>query len=144
MTGADAIVIGTGPGVVGTGTRTGTSAMEVSTLIEAAAALGGFPIIAVRWSDRDERERHAGVSHHAITALQYAHAGVGVPVPRGEAERWARHDRNVLEVEVPDMAALLASHGLHVTTMGRGPDEDPGFFAYAGAAGVAAAQLLER
>jgi len=40
------------------------------------------------------------------------------------------------------MAPLLAARGLTVTTMGRGPDEDPGFFRYAGAAGVAAATLL--
>ena len=30
-----------------------------------------------------------------------------------------------------------------VTTMGRGPDDDPRFFAYAAAAGVLAAELLE-
>ena len=30
---------------------------------------------------------------------------------------------------------ILAGHGLVVTTMGRGPDADPGSFALAGAAG---------
>jgi hypothetical protein len=141
VTGADAIVIGTGPGVVGTGTRTGTSAMEVATLIDAADALGGSPIVAVRGSDRDARARHAGVSHHTVTALDFAHARATVAVPRGaDAPRVQDHD--VIEVDVPDMGVLLASHGLTVTTMGRGPGDDPRFFAYAGAAGVAAAQLL--
>jgi len=51
------------------------------------------------------------------------------------------HD--VVEVDVPDMAALLAGMAIEVTTMGRGPADDGGFFAYAGAAGVAAASLRD-
>jgi hypothetical protein len=47
-------------------------------------------------------------------------------------------------VEPPDTAALLAEAGLQVTTMGRGPAEDPDFFAAAGAAGRLAADLLTR
>ena len=43
---------------------------------------------------------------------------------------------------MPDVAALCARHGLEVTTMGRGPADDAAFFRWAGAAGVAAAQLL--
>jgi hypothetical protein len=46
------------------------------------------------------------------------------------------------DVDVPDVGALLEQHGLRVTTMGRGPDDDPSFFQWAGAAGVAAARLL--
>jgi hypothetical protein len=65
-----------------------------------------------------------------------------VPVPRGEHVDLEGHD--VVEVDVPDIGALLDAHGLNVTTMGRGPDDDPVFFAYAGAAGVAAARLLRR
>ena len=139
MTGADAIVVGTGPGVVGTATKTGTSALEVATAIDAADAMGGVPVVAVRWSDADTRERHTGVSHHTVTALGHAHCRVRVAIPRGGDKAWADgHD--IVEVDVPDMNALL--NGVAVTTMGRGPDEDPGFFRYAGAAGVAAAQLL--
>jgi hypothetical protein len=141
MTGADAVVVGTGPGVVGTGTGTGTSAMEVATVLDAVAALGGSPIVAVRWSDADRRERHTGVSQHTVTALRHAQCRVRVAIPRDGDKRWVdRHD--VVEVEVPDMGALLGHHSLSVTTMGRGPEADPGFFRYAGAAGIAAAQLL--
>ena len=39
----------------------------------------------------------------------------------------------------PTSAALLADLGLHVTTMGRGPDEDPLFFRATAAAGALAA-----
>ena len=40
------------------------------------------------------------------------------------------------------MPALLAGSDLHVTTMGRGPDEDPLFFRATAAAGALAAPHL--
>jgi hypothetical protein len=141
MTGADAVVVAMGPGVVGTGTRTGTSAIEAAIAIDAVSALGGRPVAVVRYSDADARARHRGVSHHTVTALRCAHSRASVAVPVGEpAPDFGDHQ--VVHVDVPDMTALLASLDLAVTTMGRGPAEDPGFFRYAGAGGVAAAQLL--
>lgn len=127
--GADAVVVGMGPGVVGTGTALGTTAVEVAGIVDAAAALGGAPIVAVRYSDADPRERHRGVSHHTTTALRLAHAEPLVPTP-------APGD--------PDVPALLAARSMRVTSMGRGPDADPAFYAWAGAAGVAAARHLRR
>jgi hypothetical protein len=50
------------------------------------------------------------------------------------------HD--LVAVDDPGIGDLLAASGLHVTTMGRGPSQDPGAFAVAGAAGTAAATLL--
>jgi hypothetical protein len=141
MTGADAVVVAMGPGVVGTATGSGTTAIEAATAIDAVRALGGEPVAVVRYSDADARTRHRGVSHHTVTALGYAHSRAWVAVPAGDP--WPDvGDHEIIEVDVPDMAALLASHGLTVTTMGRGPDDDPGFFRYAGAGGVAAAKLL--
>jgi hypothetical protein len=135
-----AIVVGTGPGVVGTGSRHGFSGLEVATIVDLVGRAGGRPVVALRVSDADPRSRHRGVSHHTLTALEYAHERAVVAIPRGEAVlELADHDSMV--VGVPDMAALLAEQGLEVTTMGRGPDDDPRFFAYAGAAGVAAATL---
>ena len=141
MTGADAVVVAMGPGVVGTGTGTGTTAIEAATAIDTVSALNGTPVAVVRYSDVDARVRHRGVSHHIVTALGHAHSRAWVAVPAGDP-RPDVGDHEIVEVDVPDMAALLASHGLTVTTMGRGPGEDPGFFRYAGAAGVAAAKLL--
>ena len=141
ITGAAAVVVAMGPGVVGTGTGTGTTALEVATAIDAVSALGGKPVAVVRYSDADTRTRHRGVSHHTRTALGCAQSRAWVAVPAGE-RRPDVGNHEIVQVEVPDMAALLTSHGLTVTTMGRGPHEDPGFFRYAGAAGVAAAELL--
>jgi hypothetical protein len=122
---ADAVVVGPGPGVVGTGTRLGFSPLEVAAVVDATAALGGTPIVALRYSDADRRERHRGVSHHSRTALELAHTTPIVPEPN--------------DLDVP---ALLAAAGVTVTTMGRGPDEDPAFVAHAGAAGAAAASSV--
>ena len=123
--GADAIVAGIGPGVVGTGTKYGHTGLDVVTIVDATAALRGTPIVAVRFSDADERERHQGPSHHTMTAIELAARQLQVPSPD--------------ELDVPDIGELLAGHGLRVTSMGRGPAEDPAFFQWAGAAGVAAA-----
>lgn len=139
--GADVVVAGTGPGVVGTGTRHGFSGLEVAAIVDAVSARGGTPVVALRVSDADARGRHRGISHHSRTALRQARTGAIVPIPAGE-ERPAVEGHEVVAVEVPDVPALLAAAGLQVTTMGRGPDSDPRFFAYAGAAGAFAARRV--
>lgn len=141
--GADAVVVGPGPGTVGTGTRRGHGAMEVATVVDLASRGGGRPIVAVRASSGDSRPRHQGVSHHTTTALAHAHARALVPVPRGAGLPDApAHE--VVEVDVPDLPPLLDAHGVRVTSMGRAVGEDPEFFAYAAAAGVAAARMCNR
>ncbi|MGH9118757.1 MAG: DUF3866 family protein [Acidimicrobiales bacterium] len=144
---ADAIVVGMGPGVVGTGTGLGTTAIEASGVLDAADAIGGDPILAVRASSGDARDRHRGISHHALTVLRLVRAQVTVPLPVGFEGRDPRPpdlDRHAIEeVDVPDMGSVLDRAGLRVTTMGRGPATDPLFFAAAGAAGILAANRVE-
>ena len=45
-------------------------------------------------------------------------------------------------VDGPDVGALLDARGVRVTTMGRGPEEDPLFFRATASAGALAAQHL--
>ena len=125
---ADVVIAGIGPGVVGTGTKLGHTGLDVVGIVDATAALGGVPILAVRFSEADARERHQGPSHHTMTAVELAARQLAMASPD--------------DVDVPDVGALLAAAGLRVTTMGRGPAEDPAFFAWAGAAGVAAVRAL--
>lgn len=135
---AEVVVVGMGPGVVGTGTRLGTTAVEAAAVLDAAAALGGAPVLCVRASSGDARDRHAGLSHHAATVLDLVRSAVDVPVP--EHRSWdvaARH--RTVPIAVDDPAAPLRAVDLTVTTMGRGPDDDPDFFAAAVAAGRHAA-----
>lgn len=128
----DAIVVGIGPGGLGVGERLAFSGHDVLYALEAALD----PILALRFSEADPRERHRGVSHHNELILD-AVEKLRVPIPRGEPRPagTARHD--VVEVDVPDLTAALTDLG--VRSMGRLPAEDPKFWAYAGAAGVAAA-----
>jgi hypothetical protein len=130
---ADAIVVGPGPGVVGTRSRLGYSGLEVAHVVDTADRLGGRPVVCVRWSEADGRPEHQGVSHHTTTALEHARATALVAVPKGESLA-TRHE--VVEVDVPHL-------DLDITTMGRGQHDDPGFFAWAAAAGVLAASLLD-
>lgn len=144
LAGADALVVGPGPGVVGTGTALGFTGLESAAVLDAAARLGGVPIMCVRYSDADARERHRGVSHHTRTALDHAQGPVTVAVPAPMSAVTIDGRPTIRVVDVPDMGELLQAQSLAVTTMGRGLRDDPAFFRYAGAAGIAAAETLER
>jgi len=149
VVGADLAIVGMGPGVVGTATPFGTTALELGMTLNAAAALGGRPIAVVRMSASDERIRHSGLSHHAATALlRVALATADVPVPRGHAagldEVGVLHKIHEIDAAavVPALAEARAQ-GLEPSHMGRGPEEDRLFFLAAGAAGIHAASCLE-
>ncbi len=136
---ADVIVLGMGPGVVGTATGLGTTALEAAAALDTAAALGGHPVFCLRVSSGDQRERHQGVSHHARSVLELVRSPVTIAAHPDLGSQPRHH---VIDVDTPDTAGLLAAADLTVTTMGRRPEEDPGYFAAAGAAGAVAAWLL--
>lgn len=134
---ADLVVVGMGPGVVGTDTALGTTAVEVAGILDATDALNGRPICCVRASGVDRRPRHRGASHHVETILRLTRTRAEVAVvPGAELDR---DDHDITVVDPGDVPASLAARGLHVTSMGRGPDDDPLFYASAGAAGALAA-----
>lgn len=130
VAGAEVVVAGMGPGVVGTGTGLGTTAVEAAAIVDVAAALGGRPVLCVRASDGDARPRHQGTSHHTDTVRRLVRtADVPAPGP-GEVDG------------APEVGPILERLGVRITTMGRGPEADPAFFAACSAAAtVAVAQL---
>ncbi|HXV57041.1 MAG TPA: DUF3866 family protein [Gaiellaceae bacterium] len=136
--GMDAVVCAIGPGVVGTGSRYGHGATTAADAANAARALGGRPVLAPRVSTADERERHRGLSHHTLAVLELAGGEVDVAWPAG------------LEVpeELPGAVVVDASgwraacEWLPLSHMGRGPDEEPWFFAASFAAGALARSFL--
>ena len=148
---ADVIVVAMGPGSAGSATRLGFTALEVAPALDAAEALGGRPVATIRFSLADPRLRHQGVSHHSRTALGLlSRARATIGVPSGPYEARLRRDleasgiaerHRLLSVGDPDVPRLLKRWGLQVTSMGRGPEDDPGFYAVAGAAGTAAAAI---
>jgi hypothetical protein len=148
--GAQAIVAAPGPGVVGTGTSLGHSAMEQGQMLDAVTALGGRAVACLRISFADARARHRGVSHHSLTALSVAArepCSVVLPVlPENQAARvrdqveeagLARH--RLVERDGAPALALLEERGLRPTSMGRAVGESPELWLAAGAAGAEAA-----
>ncbi len=127
--GFDAVVCAVGPGIVGTGSRYGHGALAAADAANAAWALGGRPILAVRYSGEDARERHRGVSHHARAVLDLCLGDVEVAWPAG----LAGGPEPRAEVDATGWEEVCA--GLPLSHMGRGPGEDPWFFAAAFAAG---------
>jgi Protein of unknown function (DUF3866) len=123
--GFDVAVCAIGPGIVGTGSYLGHGGLAAAEAANAAAALGGRPIIAVRVSEADERDRHHGLSHHTRAVLALCLGEVTIAADE-DAHGWRE-----------------ACGGLPLSHMGRSPDEDPAFFAAAFAAGSAARGMIE-
>ena len=136
--GADVLIAGMGPGVVGTGTRYGTTAVEVAPILDTTDALGGEPVLCVRASSGDPRDRHRGVSHHTRTVVELARCRPWVP---DRVTDDGLPGTRSLPVDPVDTVALLQRLGLRVTTMGRLPEDDPLFFDVAGATAALAATL---
>jgi hypothetical protein len=122
--GADVIVCSIGPGIVGTGTTLGHGGLAAAQVVNAAAVLGGRPVLAPRVSGADPRERHRGASHHTDAVLRVCLAEPHVPE----------------ELDPPGWREACA--GLPLSHMGRGADDDPQFFAAAFAAGRLARSLV--
>jgi len=147
---ADAIVVAMGPGVVGTDTSLGFTAMEQGPLLDASGALGGRPIACLRISFVDERERHYGISHHSLTALTIgtqSRCTVAVPelledqaqVVAGQLEKSGIAQRHEL-VQADGTQAIrrAVDEGIQLKSMGRAVEDNPEYFLAAGAAGVLA------
>lgn len=152
---ADMVVVGQGPGNVGTSTRLGFSGIDQGISINAAEALGGVPIAVTRVSFADQRDRHLGLSHHTVTVLtRVARVSALIPVPRLPLsqkqelisvldETGISKKHQLITVDAERGLAALETHGLSITTMGRNVEEERAFFLSAAAGGLLAAQLIE-
>lgn len=141
---AEVVICVMGPGVVGTDSVLGTTALEAAAVLGAAQRLGGHALAMVRASSGDPRQRHQGISHHTRTALSLCEP-IEVVVPPellDEAADLTTH--HVVTVDPCDPAEALRAAGLRVTTMGRDPTSDPLFFRSASAAATRAVDLLRR
>jgi Protein of unknown function (DUF3866) len=143
--GWDAVLVGPGPGIIGSDTALGHGGMAALDSAHAALSLGLPTLISPRLSSGDPRQRHRGLSHHSRTVLDLLLAPVQVAVPAGFPdatselrEAVGRHE--MLEAE-PDLDAYAAA-GLPTTTMGRPLADDPLFFAAALASGTLLARPL--
>ncbi|MEB3102746.1 DUF3866 family protein [Ferviditalea candida] len=141
---ADVAIVAMGPGIAGTGTPLGHTGVEVGELVNAAAALGGKPVVMPRISFAESRDRHRGISHHLLHSLSLiALREAALPLPdslnghhkqliREQLESSGLHQKHrivwVRNINRQEIARSQESYPLPVTTMGRGLAEDPGFF----------------
>lgn len=132
---ADVVLVGIGPGIVGTATPYGHGGMSVAAAVNAAIALGGYPVVAPRISRADGRERHRGVSHHTLAALSaiLSRCRVAMPpdAPEVDSEALSRHDFKPLGYGA---RGLEERFGVTFSSMGRLYNEDRVFFDAAAAA----------
>jgi hypothetical protein len=137
--GFEVAVCSVGPGIVGTGTPFGHGGVAAAETANAAAALAGRAIMAVRASEGDPRPRHQGVSHHSQAVLSLCLGSVVCAWPAGSpAPDWLEPRE---EVDVSGWQQ--ACSGLPLQHMGRGPEDDELFFASAFAAGRLARNLAQ-
>lgn len=156
--GWSAVVVGPGPGIIGSESRLGHGGMAALDAAHSALALGLPTLVAPRLSSSDPRARHRGLSHHSRTVLEMLLGTVRVPVPEASLAGWplleegapeggspqaalddlietcgGRHDIAVEEIDLRG----YAESGLPTRTMGRSLEGDPLFFAAPLAAGRA-------
>jgi Protein of unknown function (DUF3866) len=151
--GADAAIVVMGPGIVGTGSSLGFTGMEQGGIANAAASMGGRPVVIPRITFADPRERHRGLSHHTVSALRYgALAKCIVPVPLMERPKQELVDgqlrdsgitdlHDIRDVDAGEVIVLLEQCEQKASVMGRAVAEEPEFFMAAGAAGLVAAGI---
>lgn len=142
--GWDAILIGPGPGIIGSDTAYGHGGMEALANAHAALSLKLATLVSPRLSSGDPRARHRGLSHHTATVLELLLAPVTVPIPAGAPELASAVSAASIGLHrvepVPVDLAGYAAAGLPTTTMGRGIADDPLFFEAALAAGALVAR----
>lgn len=132
--GCEAVAVGPGPGILGSGTTLGHGGMIALDSAHAALALGLPTLVVARMSEADPRERHRGISHHTRTVLDLLLAPVVVALPEGVEALDDRHDWRAAD-------GALDGYPWPLRTMGR---EDRRFFAAAAAAGRTLAAMIER
>jgi hypothetical protein len=138
--GWDAILVGPGPGIIGSDTEFGHGGMAALDSAHASLSLKLPTIISPRLSSGDPRERHRGLSHHTATVLGLLLSPVTVAIPDGAAEASSQIEaasagRHRLQPVRVDLAGY-ASSGLPTSTMGRKLADDPLFFEAPLAAGA--------
>lgn len=133
--GAELVLAGVGPGIVGTATAFGHGGMAAAIALNAASSLNAEPVLAPRLSSADLRERHRGLSHHTRAALRAALASCRVAFPAScEIPTEGLPDRHAYEFIDASAAGSQERFGVTFKSMGRRYEEDPVFFDAAAAA----------
>ena len=149
---ADAVFISMGPGIAGTGTKYGFTGIEQGPILDAIKKLGGMPIAIPRISFADKRDRHKGISHHALTVFkEIVNVSVNIPITIYDNDNFKYikqqvkdnklfDKHNIIYIENNSCEDDLNYYNLKVRSMGRNYEQDKEFF---DAASTAAYYLME-
>lgn len=135
--GWDAILVGPGPGIIGSDTAYGHGGMVALDNAHAALSIGLPTTISPRLSSADPRDRHRGLSHHTKTVLDLLLAPVDLALPEGQpdlADELGQSEHRI-HLAPADLGGYESS-GLPTKTMGRSLKDDPLFFSAPLAAGT--------
>ena len=136
----DAVLVGPGPGIIGSDTAYGHGGMSALDNAHAALSLGLPTVISPRLSTSDPRDRHQGLSHHTSTVLDLLLAPVDIAVPEEALDLFPADSKHRLHHVPVDLSQYKRS-GLPTKTMGRPLDDDPLFFKAPLAAGTYLARV---
>lgn len=138
---ADLIIVGMGPGIVGTSTKYGFSGVENAFIDKAVRILKGKSIVVPRISFADKRERHFGISHHSLTLLKdLITEPVELSFPDNEYLREQinknnlKSKHNIDYYPINEVKNILEQSSFSFNSMGRCLKDDPLFFITAGLA----------
>jgi hypothetical protein len=140
--GWDAILVGPGPGIIGSDTAYGHGGMAALDNAHAALSLGLPTTISPRLSSSDPRDRHRGLSHHTKTVLDLLLSPIDLVLPEGQtalAEDLKQSEHRIHHA--PADLSRYESSGLPTKTMGRSLADDPLFFSAPLAAGTYLARV---
>mgnify|MGYP006084142171 CR=1 FL=1 len=131
------ILIGCGPGHLGTNSKLGFSALELVGHATILSKLGASVALAVRASSTDQRERHQGISHHTKTLLELIPHSIAVPIP---SEVYDQEIEGLGHMKVrysnPSISELLRKSSINIQSMNRPLFEDALACEYLGAAAM--------
>lgn len=138
---ADLVIVGMGPGIVGTSTKYGFSGVENAFIEKAVRILKGKSIIVPRVSFADTRKRHLGISHHSITLLtELITDPIELALPnidylQNQIDKNNLFNRHKLDFySIDRVKTILEESKFTFNSMGRALKDDPLFFITAGLA----------
>ncbi|MGM0410026.1 MAG: DUF3866 family protein [Bacillota bacterium] len=143
---ADLVVVGIGPGHVGTNTVLGFSGVELAFYIQAVEILRGNPLLIPRISFADKRKRHYLISHHTITLLKnLVTTPIEVVFPdlkiiKRNTFFLKKSKHNLFYYNINKIYHILNESNYNFKSMGKNFKEDPIFFI---TAGLTVKRLLE-
>lgn len=170
--GATALIVSMGPGVLGTATCLGTSALAQAEALNMLTCIGAHSFACLRLSEADKRLRHRGLSHHSLAVFRQFTL-VETEIALASREYLQAKEAQGLRFLMQDLSSLREhrfkvdiSHrlsymseddmqgfyefsaqlpnGMPLTSMGRSKAEDELFFSTPYACALALSRFLEK